>query len=1024
MATTYNLSSDVGTITIAESQQLDYKGLKLIGKGTADWNEPIQQNFVTLADMITTSNVSSVDNEVENLIGLYNSEVVYLTSRKMRFTITSLSNLYPYNVVSAIAFYDVNGDFIPLVDSLTVESSDNAAGSTAEAFYNEEASETGLFFLTERSGDSITIDFGDSFDSSKISKMVWRSGTSSKFRPDTKLTIETFDGTNFIESFEAIDIDGFETVFAGYTFKSLKVIELVDSIETRLSTVETDNVDYSAAINPLPDQIDAVKVKQEIQSDLINDTYNSVFEAVENVGSFNKRILLLEAVADLVSVETITTMQNDINVMRADFDVLETNSAQISYNVDLVKDIVDAAQSELDVLGTSYDVVKSTDVISLENTVDNLTEILAVVNQSNLVSNEARLILENQMLAFGTSLDTVLTRQDAASLSNIQSLGDDYQSLVADYDALIAEHVTLSENYSVARADINGALADVAVLTTTVTDLTTTNIIELQGQIDGIVSVNTVINNKMDSVEADVIAANQEVTDVVSQYDGLDARIQTVENNNLTFTLNTQRVIDLENKSIKAAKDIIDLTAFLNNVNLNVRQTNLNIAANTESQGLLNIKLDDLEARQDTATSAEILALTNQTNLLINQVDTSVSNIDIAAGKVAVMTASVDSAVTTVADATSTVSELNDRVVGVENDIISFNETLANSSANYDLMQAKNEIRQTEIDEISVYVNTLYTSAIVPAVETSSITGQVVPSLAADGSEIFTIYESGQVTVSEDCVVELLVVGGGGSGALRSKASPWAAGGGGSAVYHNRGFELKAGTHDIVIGKGGTLESTSVPSKGLVGNKGGNSSGFGIEVHGGGGGAYYQMSYTDTAVYDQLIGGCVGGAPYSTTHLKTKSSMEGMDRRYYKYNNMALAFDNARCSGGMGAFEGQMTSYLDDETTFDYETSKQQDGTGWPGYGCNITDDATAYGAGGGSVGYRGTAKLKWTQRASGVGGSSIMNYIEPYTLDDIIENCDALGYGNGGAGIGTYDGNLIGRSGSGSNGIIIIRKK
>lgn len=50
----YNLSTSSGTITLPSQSTLLYKGLKLVGRDSKDWNEPIQQNFVTLVDKVET----------------------------------------------------------------------------------------------------------------------------------------------------------------------------------------------------------------------------------------------------------------------------------------------------------------------------------------------------------------------------------------------------------------------------------------------------------------------------------------------------------------------------------------------------------------------------------------------------------------------------------------------------------------------------------------------------------------------------------------------------------------------------------------------------------------------------------------------------------------------------------------------------------------------------------------------------------------------------------------------------------
>lgn len=99
---------------------------------------------------------------------------------------------------------------------------------------------------------------------------------------------------------------------------------------------------------------------------------------------------------------------------------------------------------------------------------------------------------------------------------------------------------------------------------------------------------------------------------------------------------------------------------------------------------------------------------------------------------------------------------------------------------------------------------------------------------------VFIWTQKGELTVSEDCKVELLLVGGGGGGGAQdaSEALRGGAGGGGGGVVHKEGYTLLAGTYQIDIGAGGAINSN-----------GGDttlkcvSTGIGLIAHGGGGGA-------------------------------------------------------------------------------------------------------------------------------------------------------------------------------------------
>lgn len=50
---TYNLKDiDGNAVTVLPLKLMDYKGIKLVGRDTVNWNEPFQQNFIKLVDRI------------------------------------------------------------------------------------------------------------------------------------------------------------------------------------------------------------------------------------------------------------------------------------------------------------------------------------------------------------------------------------------------------------------------------------------------------------------------------------------------------------------------------------------------------------------------------------------------------------------------------------------------------------------------------------------------------------------------------------------------------------------------------------------------------------------------------------------------------------------------------------------------------------------------------------------------------------------------------------------------------------
>jgi hypothetical protein len=56
---TYNLVTDTGSLALPSNATVQYKGLDLIGRDSINWNEPIQQNFVAVADELDTKALAS-----------------------------------------------------------------------------------------------------------------------------------------------------------------------------------------------------------------------------------------------------------------------------------------------------------------------------------------------------------------------------------------------------------------------------------------------------------------------------------------------------------------------------------------------------------------------------------------------------------------------------------------------------------------------------------------------------------------------------------------------------------------------------------------------------------------------------------------------------------------------------------------------------------------------------------------------------------------------------------------------------
>lgn len=63
---TYNFNTATGSLVIPDNTKLIYKNLDIIGFSTKFWNEPIQSNFIKLADLID-ANKAELESQVANV---------------------------------------------------------------------------------------------------------------------------------------------------------------------------------------------------------------------------------------------------------------------------------------------------------------------------------------------------------------------------------------------------------------------------------------------------------------------------------------------------------------------------------------------------------------------------------------------------------------------------------------------------------------------------------------------------------------------------------------------------------------------------------------------------------------------------------------------------------------------------------------------------------------------------------------------------------------------------------------------
>lgn len=290
------------------------------------------------------------------------------------------------------------------------------------------------------------------------------------------------------------------------------------------------------------------------------------------------------------------------------------------------------------------------------------------------------------------------------------------------------------------------------------------------------------------------------------------------------------------------------------------------------------------------------------------------------------------------------------------------------------------------------------------AFEPISAIGGTTYEIQLDGTtwKIHEYNTSGTFQVSDLGVlgqIDVLVVGGGGSGGLDN-----AGGGGAGGLVFNQGvssFSLNT-MYSILVGAGGVGKNNI--NGGERGASGSNSEALGLVALGGGGGSGQSLA--------ALSGGSGGGGTWDVTAggngLQPSSASGG-------YGNAGgigrVVTSQGPGGGGGGAGEvGQAAG-----------TAINQGGNGGNGldlssyFGTTFGDSGWFAGGGAGAVDNSGGSPAAgWC--LGGLGGGGNHGSVAAYTGENAIPNT-----GGGGAG-GAYDGSVVKPSGSGATGVVLIR--
>jgi len=199
------------------------------------------------------------------------------------------------------------------------------------------------------------------------------------------------------------------------------------------------------------------------------------------------------------------------------------------------------------------------------------------------------------------------------------------------------------------------------------------------------------------------------------------------------------------------------------------------------------------------------------------------------------------------------------------------------------------------------------------------------------GTSSFIVYSTG---ISPYNTIQNLIVGGGGASGAGPFESQYGSGGGGAGgVFYNSYPLISVGTYNVIIGDGG-LPSATV---GAPGNNGNNSSFNNLTAIGGGGGAYERFAGNGNGI-DGGSGG--GGVGPGIAGLGLQPSQSG-DSGLYGYGNNGMAGNGGAGNGGGGGGAGfaPTSSVGGDGLSFNFETIEYYGGGGAggvPGLGISV----------------------------------------------------------------------------------------
>jgi hypothetical protein len=322
-----------------------------------------------------------------------------------------------------------------------------------------------------------------------------------------------------------------------------------------------------------------------------------------------------------------------------------------------------------------------------------------------------------------------------------------------------------------------------------------------------------------------------------------------------------------------------------------------------------------------------------------------------------------------------------------------------------------------------------------PTVISPVITETVRTFKHSGGTETQTAHT---ITVGQNTICDILIIGGGGAGGTYIGA-----GGGAGGVLYIQNATVPSGTYNIQIGKGGT--GFNGMGNSTTAQNGSSSKAFGIEVFGGGyggSGGWGAGGIGQTGGSGGSSGG--GGSTYdisvsfgsggSIIQPSFTSSLIKVNTYNYYGGNGAAGYRHSGsgagvCSNGGGGAGGNAL----------VNTNESNAGNGADGIAINITGISYFWGGGGGGGQYAGSKAGNGgkggggggngSQATEGVGiggtgGITLGQDGDPEGDGTPTAGNGGAGTGGGGGGTGRTTGSPNAVSGSGGSGIVIIKFK